>query len=685
VSEEFCQLVGVPAEQVRGQFWLKVVHPEDRTRVMNAWDESITGRKGLSISFKIGEGDAQRVVHLDAVPLVPSGAGRVAELATGVLRTVEAVPVPREVEELPPPVPAVHPEFDRLKKEHAALRSECEKLQQQHALVLETQQQAEKKAAEQLELQRTQAERAEQSWSVSIHAAAAQLLEIQNNAAHERSRLTETIQKLESEREARRATESATTSHDESERAKVTEQLNRQREQSKALEDERDQLRGAQELHRQDSATMREVVQDLRRSIATVTEEREALKSALTTTERELQQVRAAVGELNRVNGELTATVKQNLALHEQELLTLREQLLTRFEVERADFERQLGEARASSQPVEQPVRILDRSEELPIEAPQVLEPATPVSEMPQVSLHVGEESLDKVIRTVAGIFEFQARQGGSTWSSEIADVEVVVSHELATRFKALLHMIAEVVLAHSPVSDLHFEAGPALQTFRVRYRTSAPPFEIPSALRTQAEQLGLRLQATVAHGAFHLQLAPPNVPGLEIQDAVPPTTPNVVVEEVARPEAPAPHEEDEGEEVEEEASPPFKILIVEDNQLNQRLLKKLIEELGYGVELASHGREALARLQAEPIGLVLMDCQMPVMDGYQATKGIRSKERKGNTRAIIIGMSAHVDTDSEERCLGSGMDGFLTKPVQRPALLALMDRFAIPKAVREG
>jgi len=106
------------------------------------------------------------------------------------------------------------------------------------------------------------------------------------------------------------------------------------------------------------------------------------------------------------------------------------------------------------------------------------------------------------------------------------------------------------------------------------------------------------------------------------------------------------------------------RVLIAEDNQINQVLAQQILKRLGLSSETAHNGREALALVEIENFDAILMDCQMPEMDGFQATGAIRENERRsGRKRIPIIAMTANAMDSDRERCLAQGMDDYVAKP----------------------
>lgn len=114
--------------------------------------------------------------------------------------------------------------------------------------------------------------------------------------------------------------------------------------------------------------------------------------------------------------------------------------------------------------------------------------------------------------------------------------------------------------------------------------------------------------------------------------------------------------------------TPKLKILLVEDNIVNQKVTLNQLKQLGYTTDVAGNGQEALQMMEQIDYDLILMDCQMPVLDGYSATQVIR--QREGNSRhTIVIALTANAMKEDRDRCLNAGMDDYLSKPVLKPPL----------------
>jgi CheY-like chemotaxis protein len=113
------------------------------------------------------------------------------------------------------------------------------------------------------------------------------------------------------------------------------------------------------------------------------------------------------------------------------------------------------------------------------------------------------------------------------------------------------------------------------------------------------------------------------------------------------------------------------RVLLVEDNGVNRKLAQAILKKLGHSVDVAVDGQEAVDRLSERTYDLVLMDCQMPVLDGYEATRVIRDPASSVLDHSVkIVAMTANAMQGDREKCLAAGMDDYLAKPI-RPAELA--------------
>ena len=119
------------------------------------------------------------------------------------------------------------------------------------------------------------------------------------------------------------------------------------------------------------------------------------------------------------------------------------------------------------------------------------------------------------------------------------------------------------------------------------------------------------------------------------------------------------------------------KILLVEDNPVNQKVAAGILKKHGHQIQIAENGRQALTRLAENEFDIVLMDMQMPVMDGYEATAAIRKQESGSSAHIPIIAMTARALKGDRERCLAAGMDDYLSKPIRSAELLTIIARYA--------
>ncbi len=122
-----------------------------------------------------------------------------------------------------------------------------------------------------------------------------------------------------------------------------------------------------------------------------------------------------------------------------------------------------------------------------------------------------------------------------------------------------------------------------------------------------------------------------------------------------------------------------YELLLVEDNRINQKLTLRLLEKAGYKCDLAIHGGEALKMIEDKDYALVLMDVQMPVMDGFEATASIRENEAE-NRRLPIVAMTAEAMKGDRERCLNAGMDDYISKPVRAAELYEMLEKHLKPE-----
>ena len=118
----------------------------------------------------------------------------------------------------------------------------------------------------------------------------------------------------------------------------------------------------------------------------------------------------------------------------------------------------------------------------------------------------------------------------------------------------------------------------------------------------------------------------------------------------------------------------PLRILLAEDNAVNQKLALKLLSQMGYRADVAGNGLEAIQAIERQTYDLVLMDVQMPEMDGLEATRQICSRWPRGE-RPHIVAMTANAMQGDRERCLEAGMDDYVSKPIRVEELISALDR----------
>jgi CheY-like chemotaxis protein len=118
-----------------------------------------------------------------------------------------------------------------------------------------------------------------------------------------------------------------------------------------------------------------------------------------------------------------------------------------------------------------------------------------------------------------------------------------------------------------------------------------------------------------------------------------------------------------------------LRILLAEDNAVNQLLATRLLVKRGHRVTVVANGREALEALEKDTFDLALMDVQMPELNGFEATAVIREKEKTSGNHLTVIAMTAHAMAGDRERCLKAGMDDYIAKPIRTQELTELLGR----------
>jgi CheY-like chemotaxis protein len=137
----------------------------------------------------------------------------------------------------------------------------------------------------------------------------------------------------------------------------------------------------------------------------------------------------------------------------------------------------------------------------------------------------------------------------------------------------------------------------------------------------------------------------------------------------------------------ETKATSALRLLIADDNIINQKVAARILEKLGYRVDVVANGQEALDALTQIPYAAVFMDCQMPELDGFSATAEIRRREASSSTphRLPVIAMTANAMQDDRKRCLAAGMDDYISKPVTAKALREALARWVTPASAGTG
>jgi signal transduction histidine kinase/CheY-like chemotaxis protein len=242
------------------------------------------------------------------------------------------------------------------------------------------------------------------------------------------------------------------------------------------------------------------------------------------------------------------------------------------------------------------------------------------------------------------------------------------------------LQLLEQSLAEGDPYCAVILSAGWGLSLIRsMRGRTELADIPVV-ALTSQGDRLGrARLTAT---GVTRILLDPPHRRHLleALAGALPAAEapePEVKLAAVAVRPAPAPS-----------SNASVRILVAEDNDANMELIMRMLERLGYQADAARNGKEALEAVRIRDYELILMDCRMPEMDGYEATREIRRREALyliGKPQhTYIVALTANAMAGDREKCLEAGMDDYLSKPVERGALAGALQRYLRPEEAAE-
>lgn len=121
---------------------------------------------------------------------------------------------------------------------------------------------------------------------------------------------------------------------------------------------------------------------------------------------------------------------------------------------------------------------------------------------------------------------------------------------------------------------------------------------------------------------------------------------------------------------------PGKRVLVVEDYAINQEILQDMLELMDCTVDIAENGRQALDMVKSQPYDAILMDVQMPELDGYGATREIRQRETGSDKRSVILAITANAMVGDREKCLAAGMDDYLAKPIELDKLEGLLKKY---------
>jgi two-component system sensor histidine kinase/response regulator len=260
------------------------------------------------------------------------------------------------------------------------------------------------------------------------------------------------------------------------------------------------------------------------------------------------------------------------------------------------------------------------------------------------------------------------------------------IGHECADGATTALAVLRSAAAAGSPYRLAIIDhLMPGIDGLMLAQQISADPQLRHTAivLVTSAAQQSLRREHA---GEFFTVLVKPVVRTRQLQEVLHATMrvgPRTMEDRSMNLEATAQGEPVIEQRTDVAATAPRRVLLTEDNLVNAKLAKRLLERLGCRVDVASNGHEALTMVQSIPFEILFMDCQMPEMDGFEATRAIREWESSSHigdspiTRLPIVALTANAMQGDRERCLDAGMDDYITKPLNRDDLARILEAYA--------
>ncbi len=235
------------------------------------------------------------------------------------------------------------------------------------------------------------------------------------------------------------------------------------------------------------------------------------------------------------------------------------------------------------------------------------------------------------------------------------------------------LQTLAESVDQQTPYDIVILDAQmPGMDGFEVAERIAQHPrlSSVPMIMLTSAGQYGDAERSKKAGVAAYMMKP---IKQSELFDAIVSVLGRVRPVEQAEPAAVDP---------EQNTTRPLRLLLAEDNAVNQRLAVAILQKCGHQVTVANNGEEAVEAYDIQRYDAILMDVQMPLMDGFEATASIRQREQQSGVHTPIIAMTAHAMKGDRERCLEAGMDGYVSKPIRAEELFAALAELVSPEVV---